>query len=399
MKKTFVTILVCTAMNYVLSMIGSVFGGILDKVAVSLNITVASAGLLNTMYACGAAFGGPITLIVFRKIDRVRLLKTMLFITIVTTVVLASVKSFGVLLVVRLIMGISVNSYSVLAISLVLSLTDKDRQGRTMAFLIAGNSLAMVVGIPMTRALSSILDWRDIFWIMNAVMIAALIYFQINLTENNRDSTELDLTNELKYLKDGRVLLIMAYTMVMFLGYSGFYTYVTPYLLTLFPSFEPVMSIILVTLGIASFIGNWIGGVVSDKIGYARSMLIGAGLQLIMVIFMIVFQPVKWATLLFILLFVMSGWFTGLQLNTGVAQATENKSSFILGLNSSALFLGNAIGSSLAAVVITLGGIQNIVFISLLTSIGIILIQFISNKKFSVLEYKNEIVDSEMKII
>lgn len=92
-------------------------------------------------------------------------------------------------------------------------------------------------------------------------------------------------------------------------------------------------------------------------------------------------------------------FFFDLQLNTGIAQATENKSSFILGLNSSALFLGNAIGSSLAAVVITLGGIQNIVFISLLTSIGINLIQFISNKKFSVLEYKNEIVDSEMKII
>lgn len=383
MKKSLITIFAFTAMNFVLSMISSVFGGILDKVALSLNITVASAGLLNTMFAYGAAFGVPITLIVFRKINRVRLLKTMLFIAILTTVVLVMVKNFGVLLAVRLIMGISINSYSVLAISLVLALTDKDRQGRTMAFLIAGNSLAMVVGVPLTRALSSILDWRDIFWILNAMMVAALIYFQFNLSEDNQDSTELNLINELKFLKDGRVLLIMAFTMVMFFGYGGFYTYITPFLLTLFPSFEPVMSIILVIIGCASFIGNWIGGVVSDKIGYARSMLIGAGLQLIMLILMIVFQPVKWATLLFTMLLVMSAWFTGLQLNTGIARETDNKSSFILSLNSSGIFLGNAIGSSLAAVVITLGSIKNIVFISLITSLLIILIQFISNKKFS----------------
>lgn len=383
MKKTFITILVFTAMNFVFAMAGSVFGGILDKVTVSLNVTVANAGLLNTMYAYGAAFGGPITLIAFRKINRVRLVKIILMIVIATSVVLVTVKSFGVLLAVRLIMGISANSYSVLAISLVLSLADKERQGRTMAVLIAGNSLAMVVGIPLTRALSSILDWRGVFWILNAMTVAALIYFHFNLAEENRGSAELNLRNELKLIKNGRVLLIMAFTMVMFLGYGAFYTYSTPYLLTLYPSFEPVMSAILVAMGIASFIGNWIGGVVSDKIGYARSMLIGAGLQLLVVILIILVQPFKWAALTFVLLLVMSAWFTGLQLNTGVAQVTENKSSFILSVNSSALSLGSAVGSSLAAIVITLGGIQNIVFISLITNLVILTIQFIYIRKYS----------------
>lgn len=383
MKKTFITILVFTAMNFVFAMAGSVFGGILDKVTVSLNVTVANAGLLNTMYAYGAAFGGPITLIAFRKINRVRLVKIILMIVIATSVVLVTVKSFGVLLAVRLIMGISANSYSVLAISLVLSLADKERQGRTMAVLIAGNSLAMVVGIPLTRALSSILDWRGVFWILNAMTAAALIYFHFNLAEENRGSAELNLRNELKLIKNGRVLLIMAFTMVMFLGYGAFYTYSTPYLLTLYPSFEPVMSAILVAMGIASFIGNWIGGVVSDKIGYARSMLIGAGLQLLVVILIILVQPFKWAALTFVLLLVMSAWFTGLQLNTGVAQVTENKSSFILSVNSSALSLGSAVGSSLAAIVITLGGIQNIVFISLITNLVILTIQFIYIRKYS----------------
>lgn len=37
------------------------------------------------------------------------------------------------------------------------------------------------------------------------------------------------------------------------------------------------MSLILLVLGIASFIGNLIGGHVSDRIGYSKSMLVGAG--------------------------------------------------------------------------------------------------------------------------
>jgi predicted MFS family arabinose efflux permease len=70
----------------------------------------------------------------------------------------------------------------------------------------------------------------------------------------------------------------------------------------------------------------------------------------------------------------MSSWFTGLQLNTGITQETQNKSSFLISLNSSSIQLGSAIGSSLAAIVISLFGIQHIVFIALLASLGMTLI-------------------------
>lgn len=263
-----------------------------------------------------------------------------------------------------------------------MSLTEKERQGRAMAFLIAGGSLAMMVGIPLTRALSSILAWTDIFWILNAMMVAALIYFQFNLTDGSSDLSALNLRNELNFLKDGKILYLLAFTMVMFLGYGSFYTYITPYLLEQYPSLEPVMSVILAAIGVASFIGNWIGGIVSDRIGYARSMLLGAVIHLVIIILLFVFQSVQWATLLFAILWVMNSWFIGLQVSTGAAQVTENKSSFIISLNTTVNLLGQAVGASLAALVITLGGIQNIVFISLLTNLLITLIQFVSNKKY-----------------
>lgn len=382
MKKPNMMLLVFSLMSFVLAMTAFVFSGILDKVAVSLGISVAESGLLNTMYSYGAAFGVPITLILFRKVERSRMLKLMLFATILTTFALIYAQNFVQLLIVRLLMGISANSYGVLAISTILALSPKDRQGRSLAFYIMGSSLALVIGIPLTRALSSILDWRSIFWILNAMMLLSLAYFLKYLPKADHEATKLDLKKELQFFKDGKTLLLFAYTFAMFMGYNAFYTYATPYLLLLFPSIEPLMSLILVALGLASFTGNLIGGHVSDAIGYAKSLMLGAVLQTAAMLLILVFQPSKWLSVLFIVVWLMSAWFTGLQLNTGIAQVTENKSSFMLSINSSLIQLGGAFGASLAAVVINLSGIHSIVFIALLTSLALVLIQLVSMKKY-----------------
>ncbi len=382
MKKASLTLMVFTLMNFVLSMMAFVFNGILDKVAVSLNISIANSGLLNTMYAYGAAFGVPVILIVLRKIERIKMLKMMLFITILMTFALVYAQSFVLLLIIRLVMGICANSYGVLAVSTVVSLSAKERLGRSMALLIAGNSLALVIGVPLTRALSAVLDWRGIFWILNIMMMLSLIYFKFYLPGGDHESTKMNMKNEWKYLKDGKTLLIILYSFIMFVGYGSFYTYVTPYLLNLFPSIEAAMSLVLLLLGIASFIGNFIGGRVSDRIGCAKSLFLGAAIQMAFMLLILVFQPVMWLNVSFVILWLMSTWFTGLQLNTSIAQATQYKSSFMISMNNSAIQLGSAIGSSLAAIVISLGGIQNIAIIALAAGLGITLIQWISVKKY-----------------
>ena len=383
MRNTKITLLVLTLMSFVLAMTSVVFNGILDIVADSLNTSVANAGLLNTMYAYGAAFGVPIILIVFRKVECIMMLQIMLFITILMTIALVFTKDFGQLLLIRLIMGITANSYGVLATSTVVALSTKERQGRSLALYIMGNSLALVIGIPLTRALSSIFEWRSIFWILNIIMIMSLIYFKLYLPKGNHESTKLNLIKELRFFKEGKTVLVIIYSLIMFVGYGAFYTYITPYLLQLFPTIEVVMSLILLLLGIASFTGNLIGGYVSDRIGYAKSLLLGAVLQTASILLIFVSQPVKWLSVLFAIFWLMSAWFTGLQLNTGIVQVTQNKSSFMISINSSAIQLGSALGSSLAVVVIKQHGIQNIVFITLMTSLAIMFIQFISIRKYS----------------
>jgi len=281
-------------------------------------------------------------------------------------------------------MGISANSYGTLATAVVLSLTDNERQGRTMALYITGAALANIIGTSLTRALSSVLDWRSIFWILNMVMTSSLIYFKITLPQSQDSPAKVSIKNQLGLLKSRKTLLVLASTLIIFMGNGAFFNYITPYLLTLSPSLEPAMSFILFLQGAASFIGNLIGGHISDRIGFARSLLVGSAFQLALIVFIIAFRNIAWVSVMLTILWSMNIWFLGLQINTGIVQVTNNN-SLMMSFKNSALQLGGAMGSSMAAMVISLSDIRVTTYITLLTSIVLLAMQLVSVKKLSYL--------------
>ena len=136
-------------------------------------------------------------------------------------------------------MGTAANAYSVLAIATVAALSSKERQGRSLALYVTGAAVAHVVGVPLTRVILAAVDWRTIFWVLDAIMVLSLVYFHFCLPESEGESAELNLARELKLFRDGRVLSVIAYMLIICVGYGSFLNYIVPYLVILFPSFEP----------------------------------------------------------------------------------------------------------------------------------------------------------------
>lgn len=375
MKQSQITLIVFMLMNFVIGMSAMVFGGILDQVALSLNVSVALTGLLATTFSIGAAIGVPIILIVFAQANRKRMMLVLLSLSLLSNIATILAPNFVLLLVARTLMGITINGYGVMAISTVTSLAEKDRQGRSLSFLIMGNALAMLVGVPLARALSGILDWRGIFWILNTLTLLAFIYFALVLPNPKEETEKMSILDQFAYLKSIKVLSILIFTLFMFSGFAALNTFVTPFLLNRFPNLNPIMSLVLVGLGMASFIGNNIGGHLSDRIGYSKSMLVGAFLQALNILMVIVFRNFTLFNLLFIILWIMSAWITGLQLNLGIMQETHHDARFIISLTGTSIQLGSAIGSSVAALIVANFGIQSIVYFTLGTSLLTVVIQ------------------------
>lgn len=355
-----------------LAMSAMLFNGILDKVASELNISIAETGLFNSFYAYGAAIGVPIVLILFRKMERTKALKMMLFTTIIATIWMVLAPNFIQLLLACFLSGIAGNSYGVLATATVADFSPKEKLGSALARLIMGAALALVIGVPLTRFLSEIFSWRMDFVFLIILMILSLLYFIRWLPKDYTQAKSIDFSSELKFFKVKEVQFVLLSMFLFFFGYGGFYTFLTPYLIEVAPNLFPFMSFLLIFMGISSFTGNHIGGIYADKIGYQKALVIGSCLiaTVSLLIFLLPKNPIALVPL--ILLWQLSAWFTGIQMMTGISVATGNKSSLMLSLNGSANQLGQAIGSSLSAFLIANLDISHILLLPLIGSLTII---------------------------
>ncbi|WP_282925873.1 MFS transporter [Helcococcus kunzii] len=363
-------------MNFALMMMSTVFGSIIDKIAQTFNISIANAGLLNTLYLYGGAIGVPIVIILFRKVERSKLIKILLFITVLMSIFMIYAPTFSVLLIIRFIMGITANGYGVLAIASVITLAETGKEGSSLALMIMGSSLGLVIGIPATRALIRVFHWSIIFWMLSIIMFFSLIYFIIFLPKDNTNE-KIDLSTEILFLKNKKIILVILSAFLMFVGFGTFDIYSSGYILNMFPTVEENMSYILFFIGISSLLGNHFGGQMTDKIGYSKTMLIGSLLQLVMVSFIFFTRSITIINILFCCLYTMTGWFTGLQFSTGVSKLTQNQSNLMISLAQSSLQLGGAVGSSIASGILNKFGMSVLPIFLIITTLIFATTQFI----------------------
>lgn len=374
-----ITMLVFIIMNFILSMSGTLFNGILDKIAVDMNISVAQTGYLTSLYAYGA-IGAPIILILLRKMSQSRLLKGMLFLNIIFGVLSIMTKNFLILLMARFMLGLVGTTYSVLATTTIASISSHDKVGRNLSLLITGSAVALMIGIPLCRVLINHYSWQSIYFVLILFMAMGLIYFAIYLPHLKQENTSLNIKAELSLFKNKNVMIVVLSSLITFIGYGGFYTYITPYIVEVFPSLEAVMSILLVFIGACSFLGNLLGGVVCDQIGFDRALWIGSICQVVIGFIILLTQDMMYINILFVLLWMMNGWFIGLQLNTGINIVTHHQSRLLVSINGSIIQFAQALGASIASIIISGLGISWNIALSIVTSLLIIVI-FMTMKK------------------
>lgn len=179
------------------------------------------------------------------------------------------------------------------------------------------------------------------------------------------------------------MLLVLISSIVTFIGYGAIYTYLTPYIIHQFSYFEGYTSIFLMIIGLSSFIGNLIGGFFCDRFGFYKSLVGGSFLQVCLSFIIFMTNTSFVIQLVMICLWMVNGWFIGLQINTAITIVTQNKSSLMISLNSSGIQLGQALGTSIAAMIITKANISFIVLLSTVISI-IVFIILNANQKMKI---------------
>ena len=351
--------------------------GLLSSIADDLSISITLAGLLISGYALGVAFGAPVLTALTSKMSRKTLLMSLMVLFIAGNSVAAMSSSFGVLLAARFITAFSHGIFFSIGSTIAADLVPANKRASAIAFMFTGLTVATVTGVPFGTFIGQTFGWRATFWGVAALGVIGILASAILVPKNLKEAAPAKISEQLKILRNGKLLLAFAITA---LGYGGTFvafTYLTP-LLEGVTGFSPKwVSIILLVYGIAVAIGNVIGGKASDKhpLKALLWMFILQAIILFVLTFTAPFKVVGLITIFFMGMFAFMN-VPGLQIlvvhlaEKYVPSAVNVASA----LNIAAFNIGIAIGSFVGGIIVDSIGIIHTPWIGAIMVAGAVLL-------------------------
>ncbi|MBN3754126.1 MFS transporter [Paraburkholderia sp. Tr-20389] len=258
--------------------------GLLPEVAKDLAVSLPSAGLLVSGYALGVAVGAPLLAVVTSKMPRKLALQLLMGVFIVGNVLCAIASDYSVLMVARVVTSFAHGSFFGIGAVVAASLVPQEKRASAIALMFTGLTLANVLGVPFGTFIGQQFGWRVAFWIVAGFGVLSLAGVTA-LVPNRHDTGPAGLGHEVRVLKEPKVWLALAMTVLGFGGVFVVFTYIAP-ILEQVSGFTPHgVTLILVLFGVGLTVGNTVGGKLADRSLMPSLMGILIALAVVMAVF------------------------------------------------------------------------------------------------------------------
>lgn len=343
---------------YVLALISFLIGtsqfitsGFLDQIASSMGITVSEAGQFTTVYALTYAIATPVIIALTAKMNRRKLTLYALAIFIIGNLLAYFFPSFGLFTLSRIICAVGAGVVIVTALTIAAKIAPAGKQASSIATVTIGFTMALIIGVPAGRVLSSAFGWRSVFLDISLFGILATIVIVAVIPKVQGDEP-ISIMKQMALLKKPKVMLGLFTTLFWLSGYAIVYIYISPYLLKGLGLSENLLSPALLVFGIACLAGSKVGGYCADKFGIKSTLLVGMGLDIFFLILLSL--SANHSSLLFVFLFLWSAsvWSTQTAQLFNLATLVSSQSGMMLSLNQSFSQISMAIGAALGGVMI-----------------------------------------------
>lgn len=318
--------------------------GVLDQIADSLGISVASAGQLVSVYALASAIGTPLIIIATAKLDQRAQLLLSLVLFIVGVFAMPLLHSYLLIVLSRIVVGVGAGVFVVTAYAMSANLAERGKQGSAMAYIAMGFSLSLVLGVPMGRVITALLNWQAIFWLIGILSFCSF-FSVVKVLPKTFNEPPLPLRSQLAFLKQPKIMSALGVTFLFFISFSIINTYMTPFLFSIRPLSEHEISTILFALGIASLVGSKLAGFLSDRIGIAQTLLGSMSVHLVALMLLFSVAHSVFLTSIVLFIWVVASWTFGPTQSFNLASIEPKAAGILLSLNSSFVQLGFALGA------------------------------------------------------
>jgi DHA1 family inner membrane transport protein len=338
-----------------------VYAGHLAALAADLDASLASAGQLATAFALTYALSAPLVAGLLARFDRRRVLVAGLNALAALNLMAAVAPSLEALIALRIACGIAAGAVGPIASAAAAELAPPHLRGRAMAMVLAGMTVAFVLGIPMGSVVGELAGWRASFGWAAALAVLAALALALGLPRVPGSSGPRPA---FAALLRSPVLGWLGLTVMGFAATFTVIAYVGPVVTAVAGLSGAGVGAMQALIGAGSLIGIWAGGRATDlaapRAALTASLLVSAAALGGYGILLTGLLPPAPAVLPLALLMVAGA--AALFARTPVIQAAlirlaPESRPVVLGLNGSAVFAGQSLGAALGGVAIAAGGL------------------------------------------
>ncbi len=180
--------------------------------------------------------------------------------------------SYPIYMIGRALIGVVVGGFWSMSVAIAMRLVPAHKVPKALAIFNGGNALATVVAAPLGSYLGGIIGWRGAFFCLVPVALVALVWQWVSLPSMKAAPRVAGSGNVLRLFKNRLVTLGMLAVGTFFMGQFVLFTYVRPFLETVTRVDIPTLSMILLAIGVAGFIGTMFIGALL-KTGMYRTLV------------------------------------------------------------------------------------------------------------------------------
>lgn len=335
--------------------------GILPNISREFNVSIDTAGWLLSAFALTVAVSSPFITAFTTKINRKLLLCMVLGVFVLSNLLSSISTSFIMLMVARVLPAF----LHPLFWNISMAIAFKQGGAKAVSVVMAGLSLATVLGVPLTTYAADFFNnWQASFYMGSFVSLIAFLglLFFVPSMPASKDKTS---QNQLYVLKSPQLWVNLISTILTLAAMFSSYTYLAAYLEKITRMNGAEISVMLLLFGGMGILGNWLMGIALN-----RNLLVTVRLFFVSLI-AVQILAYYFGGIFVAMVLILSLWgmiHTGgfLVPNIRTTQAVPHSAlEFVNSLLTSCYNIGISLGALVGGLIIAKYGIHQIVWISI----------------------------------
>ena len=318
--------------------------GMLSALSDDLGVAIHDAGLLVTYGAFVLCIASPLGAWLTTRIDRRALLAGTIGILVIGELATALAPNYGTVLVLRLLMLVAAALYTPQAAATVALIVPEKQRPGAMSFVFLGWSLAIAGGLPFITGMTAQFGWRTAFAALGLLSLVIVLLLLLVLPRGLQ-GRPLSMASFGTIARTSAITLILLITLLTMSGQFTVAVYLGPLLEKLTGEGPATAGLLFGLMGTMGLVGNIAATRIVERQGAQRTFALFAGLVAAGLMLWAVGAGHLAVMTLGVTLLGLGFAAANSMQQARLADAAPDLASASIALNTSLLYVGQAVGS------------------------------------------------------